>query len=125
MVYSAAKQNPALTLHWARQAEVGLPEPDLVVFLDLEPEEQERRGGWGVERYEESGMQRRVRNGFLELLAEDEERAGRSSSKRKLLRIDAGRGVDDVARDVQQTVTSVIKHVQDGGTSAVAKVIGK
>ncbi|PHH68089.1 hypothetical protein CDD80_269 [Ophiocordyceps camponoti-rufipedis] len=31
MVYSAAKDNPSLTLSWARGPEVGLPRPDAVV----------------------------------------------------------------------------------------------
>ena len=35
-MYSAAKQNPALSLYWAKAPEVGLPRPDMVLFLDLE-----------------------------------------------------------------------------------------
>src|SRR4051812_27675863 len=36
IVYSAAKRNPTLSLDWARAPEVGLPRPDLVIFLDLD-----------------------------------------------------------------------------------------
>lgn len=64
MVYSAAKQNPALTLPWARAPEVGLPRPDLVVFLNLKEEEAQKRGGWGDEKYEKAEMQRKVRELF-------------------------------------------------------------
>ncbi|EPE02824.1 thymidylate kinase [Ophiostoma piceae UAMH 11346] len=64
MVYSAAKQNPALSLPWARAPEVGLPRPDLVVFLNLKEDEAKKRGGWGDEKYEKAEMQRKVRELF-------------------------------------------------------------
>jgi len=65
MIYSAAKGNSELSLEWAKTPDVGLPRPDLVVFLDLEAEEAERRGGWGDEVYERKEMQGRVRELFL------------------------------------------------------------
>lgn len=64
VVYSAAKQNPSLTLPWARAPEVGLPRPDLVLFLDLDENQAKARGGWGGEAYEKAEMQRRVRELF-------------------------------------------------------------
>lgn len=64
IVYSAAKQNPSLSLSWARAPEVGLPRPDLVLFLDLDESQARLRGGWGGEAYEKAGMQRRVRELF-------------------------------------------------------------
>ena len=64
IVYSAAKQNPALSLSWARAPEVGLPRPDLVLFLDLDEAQARSRGGWGGEAYEKVEMQRRVRELF-------------------------------------------------------------
>lgn len=64
VVYSAAKQNPSLTLSWARAPEVGLPRPDLVLFLDLDENQARARGGWGGEAYEKAEMQRRVRELF-------------------------------------------------------------
>lgn len=64
IVYSAAKQNPSLTLSWARAPEVGLPRPDLVLFLDLDEDQARARGGWGGEAYEKAEMQRRVRELF-------------------------------------------------------------
>ncbi|KAK3372809.1 thymidylate kinase-domain-containing protein [Lasiosphaeria ovina] len=64
IVYSAAKQNPALSLTWARAPEIGLPRPDLVLFLDLDEAQARGRGGWGGEVYEKGEMQRRVRELF-------------------------------------------------------------
>ncbi|KAK3360397.1 thymidylate kinase-domain-containing protein [Lasiosphaeria hispida] len=64
IVYSSAKQNPSLSLPWARAPEVGLPRPDLVLFLDLEESQAKARGEWGGEVYEKAEMQRRVRQLF-------------------------------------------------------------
>ncbi|KAH8880555.1 thymidylate kinase [Thozetella sp. PMI_491] len=64
IVYSAAKQNPTLSLAWARAPEIGLPRPDLVLFLDLDEAQAKLRGGWGGEVYEKAEMQRRVRELF-------------------------------------------------------------
>ncbi|KAH8664525.1 thymidylate kinase-domain-containing protein [Xylariales sp. PMI_506] len=64
IVYSAAKQLPSLPLAWAKAPEVGLPRPDLVLFLDLEESVARERGGWGGEVYEKGEMQRRVRELF-------------------------------------------------------------
>lgn len=64
IVYSAAKQNPTLTLQWARAPEIGLPRPDLVLFMDLDEEQAKARGGFGSEVYERSKMQKRVRDLF-------------------------------------------------------------
>ncbi len=64
IVYSAAKGNASLSLPWARAPEVGLPRPDLVLFLDLDEAQARARGGWGGEVYEKAEMQRRVRELF-------------------------------------------------------------
>jgi dTMP kinase len=36
---------PALPLEWCKAPDVGLPAPDCVIFLDLQPDEAEARGG--------------------------------------------------------------------------------
>ncbi|KAI1466452.1 thymidylate kinase-domain-containing protein [Daldinia caldariorum] len=64
IVYSAAKNIKTLSLSWAKAPEIGLPRPDMVLFLDLEEEVARGRGGWGGEVYEKGEMQRRVRDLF-------------------------------------------------------------
>ncbi|KAK5137705.1 hypothetical protein LTR08_007276 [Meristemomyces frigidus] len=66
-VYSAAKGVVGMDLEWCRQPEVGLPRPDVCLFLDLSAEEAAKRGGFGLERYEKKEMQDRVRELFAEL----------------------------------------------------------
>lgn len=76
-MYSAAKQLPSLTLAWAKAPEVGLPRPDVVLFLDLEEKVARERGGWGGEIYEKGEMQRRVRELFWGLSMGDVRDAAR------------------------------------------------
>lgn len=66
-VYSAAKNNQSLKLDWAWNMEIGLPQPDLVLFLTIDPKIQADRGGFGAERYENDRMQMAVRRCFEEL----------------------------------------------------------
>lgn len=60
-VYSAAKHNPDLSLDWCWSPEIGLPQPDLVLFLDISSDDAAKRGGYGEERYEQEAMQSKVR----------------------------------------------------------------
>ena len=96
-VYSAAKENPLLDLAWAHRPEEGLPRPDVCVFLDLSLEQAAKRGGFGNERYEESGMQKRVRELFLQLRSAPDET--------DFVTIDAGQSADVVEEEVLRVVT--------------------
>lgn len=118
MVYSAAKQNQSLSLAWARQPEVGLPRPDWVFFLDLEPEEAEKRGGFGEEKYEKKAFQAQVRKFFLDLQwcgGEEEE---------DMTVINAGGSVDEVGDLLWKDVEGVVTEVGEGATGALETVQG-
>ena len=39
---------------------MGLPAPDLVLYLDITPEVRAQRGGYGEERYEKEALQQQV-----------------------------------------------------------------
>lgn len=56
-----------MDLSWCKQPDVGLIKPDLVVFLDIDPNVAETRGEYGSERYENLEMQRRVRENYSKL----------------------------------------------------------
>ena len=66
MAFSAAKEG--LSIDWCKQPDRGLPKPDLVCFLDVSAAEAQKRGGFGEEKYEESGFQSRVRENYLKLM---------------------------------------------------------
>lgn len=101
IVYSAAKGNADLTLRWARDPEVGLPRPDICIFLDIEPEFAAQRGGFGGERYETTQMQRAVREGFHRLL--------KLPDGDNMVLVDAGRPLADVQQEVQKLVDAMLE----------------
>lgn len=106
-VYSAAKGNPNLSLEWAWQPEIGLPQPDMCLFLRISPEEAAKRGGFGVERYENETMQNRVRELFQTLF--DLQQGDYIHT------IDAGRSFDAVSQDIMKIVTDYIGRLDAMG----------
>lgn len=102
-VYSAAKDNPTLSLEWARHPEVGLPRPDVCIFLNISAEEATKRGGYGGERYESKEMQDRVRELFGVFQ--------RAPEKDDFVIIDAAKSMAEVADDVLDTVLAVFHRV--------------
>lgn len=101
IVYSAAKGKPDLSLEWARQPEIGLPRPDLCLFLDLTAECASKRADFGNEKYETSAMQKRVREVFYELMA--------TKDGLDIQVIDAGRNVEEVEKDVFMRVEGLMR----------------
>lgn len=114
MIYSAAKNNPDLSLSWARDPDVGLPRPDVVVFLDLDEESAEKRGGYGEEKYEKKEMQKEVKRLFGVVRERQEE---------SLAVVDAGASVDKVAEQVLKIGRSKVDEARSGKLGvAVGKV---
>jgi dTMP kinase len=105
-VYSAAKQNPSMNLEWCRKPEVGLPRPDLCLFLDISAEDAAKRGGYGTEKYEKKEMQDRVRGLFEELIQRKE--------GEEFVRVDAGRNQKEIAAEIRQEVDWCIEKVAKG-----------
>ncbi|CAG8494515.1 9892_t:CDS:2 [Ambispora gerdemannii] len=64
VAFSAAKD---LDINWCKSSDIGLLTPDIVFFMDLEPEEAVKRGGYGKERYEKLEFQKKARKIFLDL----------------------------------------------------------
>jgi dTMP kinase len=64
VVYSCAKGVEGMDAAWCRTPDVGLPRPDLVFFLHLDPAEGAKRAAFGDERYENTNMQAAVREQF-------------------------------------------------------------
>lgn len=83
---------------------MGLPQPDLILFLDISEEAAASRGGYGQERYEKREIQDKVRKVFDQVRREEEEQ-GLVNWKV----VDAGRGVEEVAGDVWGVVREVVE----------------
>jgi dTMP kinase len=99
VAFSAAK---GLSLAWCRAPDVGLPAPDLTLFLDLPPEAAATRGGYGEERYEKEALQARVRTLFHSLAGET----------RGWVTIDAGQDREAVASEVWKHVEPLVQGIE-------------
>jgi len=102
VAFSASK---GLSYEWCRAPDIGLPAPDLTVFLDVEPETARERGGYGEERYEKEEMQRRVRLVF--------ERIGKESGRWE--RVDAGAERDVVESVIWGYVEKLEGNIEEPG----------
>ena len=132
IVYSAAKQNPSLSLEWARTPEVGLPRPDLVIFLDLDQDQAKARGGWGEEAYEKAEMQRQVRELFWGLSL-GRVKSGQTSSVGQELRfrqeeedlkvVDASSSIEELSEDIWKVVQSRVEAVERGEVGHVVRKV--
>lgn len=135
IVYSAAKHNPGLSLHWARAPDLGLPRPDLVLFLDLDEATARTRGGWGGEVYEKGEMQRRVRDLFWGLamgrigadggLGEEDMRVDREfrQEEEDLIVVDAGSSVERVAEGIWEKVRPRVEMVERGELGSAVRSV--
>lgn len=48
-------------------ADTGLPAPDLIIQIDIDPSKAASRAEYGQERYERVELQNRVRDGYIKL----------------------------------------------------------
>ena len=104
-VYSAAKNNPSLSLSWCRHPEEGLPRPDLCLFLDISADDAAKRGGWGEERYEKQELQDRVRQLFAQIRATDD--------GSDFVTINAGQSLEDVESEIRHHADACIKDTDE------------
>ncbi|KAI9723003.1 MAG: hypothetical protein M1812_001452 [Candelaria pacifica] len=105
-VYSAAKGVTGLDLRWARWPEVGLPRPDICIFLNISADGAAERGGFGEEKYENQEMQDRVRKLFDELRD--------SYDREDFYVIDAGQSRDTVEVSVLEQSLECMQRVNLG-----------
>lgn len=106
IAYSVRK---GLSYEWCRAPEIGLPAPDLTLFLDISPEVAATRGGYGQERYEKEEVQKGVRQVFDKIgraVQEDDEGEG------KWVVIDAGKTKEEVAEELWRAVEPLANGVQ-------------
>lgn len=56
-----------LSLSWCKEADRGLPRPDLVAYLKVTEDSQSSRSDWGKERFEKTEVQRKVAENYEQL----------------------------------------------------------
>ncbi|KAM8888163.1 thymidylate kinase [Synchiropus picturatus] len=102
VAFTGAK--PGFSLEWCMNPDVGLPKPDLVMFLQLSPAAAAQRGQFGEERYETGGFQRAVQQRFEQLM------------KDKTVNwqvIDASQSVQEVHEDITTKSLNIMNSIDD------------
>lgn len=102
VAFTSAK--PGFSLDWCKSPDVGLPKPDLVMFLQLSPAEAALRGQFGEERYETSAFQKSVQQKFEQLMKDP-------SVNWQV--IDAAQSVDSVHEDITNHSLNAINTSQN------------
>ncbi|KFO22558.1 thymidylate kinase isoform X1 [Fukomys damarensis] len=89
VAFTSAKEN--FSLDWCKQPDVGLPKPDLILFLQLQLADASTRGQFGCERYEETTFQQRALYSFQQLMRD-------STLNWKV--VDASKSIEDVHKEI-------------------------
>lgn len=120
-----------LDYEWCRAPDIGLPAPDLTLFLSLSAEEAARRGGYGRERYEAVSIQTKVRELFVRL-GRDTKVTGSASSGpsalttsspiQRWMELDAGKSVDEVAAQCRAEAQRAIETVHGEDAPPVGRL---
>ncbi|KAM6938940.1 thymidylate kinase [Lycodopsis pacificus] len=102
VAFTSAK--PGFCLDWCMKPDVGLPKPDVVMFLQLSPAEAALRGQFGEERYETSVFQRVVQQKFEQL---------RKDPSVNWQVIDASQSVEDVHENITTHSLNIVNTAQN------------
>uniref|UniRef100_A0A3B4VJR7 Thymidylate kinase n=1 Tax=Seriola dumerili TaxID=41447 RepID=A0A3B4VJR7_SERDU len=100
--FTSAK--PGFCLDWCKKPDVGLPKPDLVMFLQLSPAQAALRGQFGEERYEIDDFQRTVQQKFDQLMKDPSV---------NWQEIDASQSIEDVHREITTHSLNTINTAQN------------
>jgi len=113
VAFSSAKEDEEgkgiLSMDWCKGPDLGLPAPDAVLFLDLDQDEAEKRGGYGGERYEKRDLQLRVRQRFSSLQRIDE-----TEGRVPWHIVDASQSIEEVQENIWSIVNDTLQKVDDG-----------
>ncbi|XP_020844676.1 thymidylate kinase isoform X1 [Phascolarctos cinereus] len=102
VAFTSAKEN--FSIDWCKQPDVGLPKPDLILFLQLSSLEAAKRGDFGTERYENNAFQEKALQCFHHLMQDD-------SLNWKT--IDASQGIEDLHKEIYSLSEKTIQMAQD------------
>ncbi|CAD7962256.1 unnamed protein product [Amoebophrya sp. A25] len=99
VAYTAAKGRKPLS--WCKAPDVGLPQPDRVFYLDVDPETAKKRADFGGERYEKQEFQRQVGAQFAAF-----------SKEPFWHKLDASTNKDDLSTEIQGNVEEMLSDTE-------------
>jgi len=92
---------------WCIMPDIGLPAPDVVLFLDMDVKAAAERSEYGGERYERIDLQQRIRKNFHHIKGTTGARADGVSWKA----FDATRPIADIHEELRAAAVESIKRV--------------
>uniref|UniRef100_D3Z3R3 dTMP kinase n=1 Tax=Mus musculus TaxID=10090 RepID=D3Z3R3_MOUSE len=107
VAFTGAKEN--FSLDWCKQPDVGLPKPDLILFLQLQLLDAAARGEFGLERYETGTFQKQVLLCFQQLMEE-------KNLNWKV--VDASKSIEEVHKEIRA-------HSEDAIRNAAQRPLGE
>ncbi|XP_041032574.1 thymidylate kinase [Carcharodon carcharias] len=102
VAFTSAK--PDFTLEWCKQPDSGIPKPDVILFLHLNPSIAMKRGGFGNERYENHTFQKLVLRQFEELMKDE---------NLDWQRLDASQSIEDLHQEIMSKVKKTIEKAAE------------
>ena len=109
VAFSSAKNG--LDFNWCQSQDIGLPKPDCVIYLSLNPKDAAKRIGYGKEKYEEIDFQLKVEQNFYKL----------HNSSWKI--IDASLSIPDINTSMIGFVEKVIDECKSSPISLLGTVM--
>lgn len=110
VAYSTAK---GLDFAWCQAPDRGLPCPDGVFFMHVDPEVGAERANYGDERYENTAMQAAVRAEF---------QLGRLHEGVAWNVVDGGRGIEEIHEEICEKAAALSKLEQESGPKPVQRL---
>ena len=90
-----------MDVDWCKSCDLGLPAPDVIIYLDMPVEDAAKRGQFGEERYEKIDFQVKVREQFMILKAGDADRL-------PWLTIDARKSIEEIHGEIRAISEKVV-----------------
>lgn len=107
--YSGAKKG--MDLNWCYNQDIGLPRPDLLIYLTLSATEQKKRQGFGDEIYEETEFQNCIRENYNKIFERSREEATKNNETFNFLNVVAdGKSPDDLLAEILEPVRQCIQE---------------
>lgn len=102
VAYSCAK---GLDPHWCQASDIGLPRPDLVIYLDLPPEVAAGREDYGKEVYENLEYQQKAWDQYQILGAQED-------LKNIWKRVDSNLPIEEVKKEIYDAAVACIDSMR-------------
>lgn len=103
IAYSVAR---GLDYKWSKDVLSTMPEPDLFIFMDVDPVQASKREGYGEGRYEILSFQEKVRDSYY--------RVADDTNPQCRMTLDAGRSADEIREEIVNGVDMIIENVSNG-----------